>query len=82
MSYTAINGQSNFSKKYLNTSSNNTYYSWKINNKSQGLPSLKTNTKYSSSPNKTNHVNIKITNNVNNINNTNNMRNNNGKINK
>ena len=64
--YTTLNGQIKFSKKSLNTSNNNTYYSRKINNRSPGLPSLKTNTKFSSSPNKTNYLNIKLNNNLNN----------------
>ena len=55
--YTTINGLTTFHKKSFNTSNNsNTYYSRKINNKSPGLPSLKTNTKFSSSPNKTNYI--------------------------
>ena len=75
--YTTINGLSTFPKKSLNTSNNsNTYYSRKINNKSPGLPSLKTNTKFSSSPNKTNYINIKMSNNLNkNNNNTKNNKN-------
>ena len=80
--YTSINGQPNFAKKSVNTSNNNTYYSRKINNRSPGLPSLKTNAKFSSSPNKTNYVNIKITNNINNYSNIKNLTNNNAKIHK
>ena len=84
--YTTLNGQIKFSKKSLNTSNNNTYYSRKINNRSPGLPSLKTNTKFSSSPNKTNYLNIKLNNNLNNNlysnNNVKNNPNNNLKMNK
>ena len=81
--YTTLNGQNKISKKSLNTSNNNTYYSRKLNNRSPGLPSLKTNNKFSSSPNKTNYINIKMTNNLsNNNNNTKNIINNNTKINK
>ena len=44
--YTTLNGQIKFSKKSLNTSNNATYYSRKINNRSPGLPSLKTKNKF------------------------------------
>ena len=68
--YTTINGLTTFQKKSFNTSNNsNTYYSRKINNKSPGLPSLKTNNKFSSSPNKTNYISIKMNNNLNKNNN-------------
>jgi hypothetical protein len=80
--YTTLNGQNKISKKSLNTSNNNTYYSRKLNNRSPGLPSLKTNSKFSSSPNKTNYLNIKMTNNLGNNNNAKSIISNNTKINK
>ena len=79
--YSTINGLSTFSRKSLNTSNNNTYYSRKINNKSPGLPSLKSNNKFTSYSNKTNYINLKPNNNLNNSNNSKNM-NENIKINK
>ena len=80
--YTTLNGQIKFSKKSLNTSNNATYYSRKINNRSPGLPSLKTKNKFSSSPNKTNYINIKLNNNLRSSNNTKNNINKNVNLNK
>ena len=80
--YTKLNGQNKISKKSLNTSNNNKYYSRELNNRSPGLPSLKMNNKFSSSPNKTNYINIKMTINLSNNNNAKNLVNNNTKINK
>ena len=80
--YTTLKGQNKISKKSLNTFNNNTYYSRELANKSPGLPSLKMNNKFSSSPNKTNYINIKMTNNLSNNNNAKNITNNNIKINK
>ena len=69
--YSTMSGLTTVSKKAENSTNSNTYYFKKINNNSPGLPSLKSNTKYSSSPNKTNYLNIKMNNNHNNNNNNN-----------
>jgi hypothetical protein len=66
--YSTMSGLTTVSKKAENSTNSNTYYFKKINNNSPGLPSLKSNTKYSSSPNKTNFLNIKMNNNHNNNN--------------
>ena len=68
--YSTINGLTTFSKRSLNSSNNNTYYSRKINNKSPELPSLKMNNKFTSYSNKTNYTNVKPNDNLNNMNNT------------
>ena len=67
--YSTICGLPTFPKKSGITNSTNTYYSKKNSNQRKGLPSLKTNNKFSSSPNKTNYINAKPTNNLNNTNN-------------
>ncbi len=68
--YSTMNGLTTASKKSENPTNSNTYYFKKINNQSPGLPTLKSNanTKYSSSPNKTNYMNIKMNSNHNNHN--------------
>ena len=67
--YSTICGLSTFPKKSGITTNSNTYYSKKNSNQRKGLPSLKNNNKFSSSPNKTNYLNPKLTNNLNNTNN-------------
>ena len=81
--YSTMSGLTTSSKKSENVSNNNTYYFKKITNQSPGLPSLKTNTKFSSSPNKTNYMSIKLNNHLNNNANNNSKNNaNNNKMNK
>ena len=71
--YSTICGLSTFPKKSGIVASTNTYYSKKNTNQRSGLPSLKTNNKFISSPNKTNYINVKLSNNLNNT--SNNMTN-------
>ena len=82
--YSTICGLPTFPKKSGITANTNTYYSKKNSNQRKGLPSLKTNIKFTSSPNKTNYTNAKISNHLNNtINNMTNMnKTNNIKMNK
>jgi hypothetical protein len=64
--YSTIGGLSTFPKKSGNATSTNTYYSKKNSNQRRGLPSLKTNNKFTSFPNKTNYMNVKQSSNFNN----------------
>ena len=67
--YSTICGLPTFPKKPGVIASTNTYYSKKNSNQRRGLPSLKTNNKFISSPNKTNYINVKQANNLNNTSN-------------
>ena len=84
--YSAMSGFGSIPKKSETSSTITTYYSKKNNKQRYGLPSLKKNIKFSSSPNKTNYINIKISNNLANNssknNNTHDTDNNKTKINK
>ena len=82
--YSTICGLPTFPKKSGITANTNTYYSKKNSNQRKGLPSLKTNNKFTSSPNKTNYTNAKISNHLNNTSNnmTNMNKTNNIKMNK
>ena len=62
--YMSMKGMNNFTKKEEKTS-NNTYYTKKINHQNPGLPSLKMSAKISFSPSKTNYLKGKMINNLN-----------------
>ena len=66
--YMSMKGLTVFPKSKEKTTNNTTYYTKKLNPQQTGLPSLKMNTKFSFSPNKTNYTKGKQANNLNNIN--------------
>ena len=78
--YMSMKGLTVFPKSKEKTTNNTTYYTKKLNPQQTGLPSLKMNTKFSFSPNKTNYTKGKQANNLNNINAKKNFKYNNTKI--